>query len=71
MQTLNQLLDSVTQETERRGQQMKPSEAPKLDFLRAVLQELTRMGLLNSVSPELYQSWARNLAGVDTRYLAS
>lgn len=69
MQTLNQLLDSVTQETERREQQMKPSEAPKLDFLKAVLQELTRMGLLNSVSPELYQSWARNLADLDERMI--
>lgn len=67
MRTLNQLLDSVTRETGQQGQQTKHSEAPTLEFLKAVLQELTRMGLLNSVSPELYQSWARNLADLDER----
>lgn len=40
-----------------------------MEFLKAVLQELTRMGLLNNVSPELYQTWARGLADLDERMI--
>lgn len=33
-----------------------------MEFLRATLQELTRMGLLNSVSADVYKTWARGLS---------
>lgn len=35
-----------------------------MEFLRATLQELTRMGLLNSVSADVYKTWARGLSDI-------
>ncbi len=69
MRQVNQILDNVIRETEQQGQQTKHSEPPSKEFLKAALQELTRMNLLNSVSPELYQTWARGLSDMTERQI--
>lgn len=40
-----------------------------MEFLRATLQELTRMGLLSNPSPEIYKTWARGLSDLDQRMI--
>jgi hypothetical protein len=59
----------VTAETKQQGPQTKPLESPSAEFLRATLQELTRMGLLNSPSAELYKTWTRGLYDLNERQI--
>jgi hypothetical protein len=67
MHNLNDLLNKAMDGTGQQGPQMRHSEPPTMEFLKAILQELTRMNLLNSVSAEVYKTWARGLSDLSEK----